>query len=78
LDRHLEVNGHDFHIPREKVERKTAKHGVELKVKPEVGKDGKVKLDKKPNKPMAKNSRENYNLFADRLEEFMKTHDGVW
>lgn len=72
LDRQVEINGHNFEIERAQVEKKTPRHGVDLGLNPDIGADGKPILDQKTQKPLAKGNKENYDLFADNLEKFMK------
>ena len=75
LDRQVEINGHNFEIERAQVEKKTPRHGVDLGLNPDIGADGKPILDQKTQKPMAKGNKENYDLFADNLEKFMKNFE---
>ena len=41
----------------------------------DIGVDSNLKLDSKTGKAMAKRNKENYNLFAEKLEQFMKTSE---
>lgn len=75
LDRQVEINGHNFEIERAQVEKKTPRHGVDLGLNPDIGADGKPILDQKTQKPMAKGNKENYELFGDNLEKFMKNSE---
>lgn len=75
LDRKVEINGHNFEIERAQLEKKTPRHGVDLGLNPDIGVDGKPILDQKTRKPMAKGNKENYELFADNLEKFMKNSE---
>lgn len=75
LDRKVNINGHNFVIERAQVEKKTARHGVDLGLDPDIGVNGKPILDKKTQKPMAKTNKENYQLFEDKLEKLMKNSE---
>jgi hypothetical protein len=75
LDRKVDINGHNFKIERAQVEKKTPRHGVDLGLDPEIGVDGKPILDQKTQKPLAKGKKENYQLFAENLEKFMKNSE---
>jgi len=75
LDRKVDINKHTFEIERAQVEKKTPRHGVDLGLNPDIGVDGKPILDPKTQKPMAKGNKENYELFADNLEKFMKNSE---
>lgn len=75
LDRIIALHGRIFKILRSQVEKKTPRHGVDMGLQPDLGVDGNPKLDSKTGKPMAKGNKENYNLFAEKLEQFMKTSE---
>ncbi len=75
LDRIVALHGRIFRILRSQVEKKTPRHGVDMGLQPDIAADGSPKLDTKTGKPMAKGNKENYNLFAEKLEQFMKTSE---
>lgn len=72
LDRKIKLNDRVFKLKRSKIEKKTSKHGIDLGLEPEIGADGKPIIDKKTNKARVKGNKKNFDLFADKLEEFMK------
>lgn len=72
LNQQIEVNGEILEFERDQIEKKAPLHGTDFGLDPDYGPDGKIIRDRKTGKPRAKQNKENYEKFTDKLSEFVK------
>lgn len=75
LDRKVKLNDPLFKLKRSKIEKKPPKHAIDFGLETKIGADGKPIMDKKTNKARVKGNKKNFELFADKLKEFMKEYE---